>query len=493
MKSKASRFGSAGFFILGALAALALTFSTNQLAAVSAEEAKPVTPAVDDQTIALAEGLSRAFEQVASAVSPAVVHISSSRTVNMPGSRSPFGSDPFEEFFGRRLPRSNRPQRQFKQNALGSGVIVSADGYILTNNHVVSDADALKVTLSDKREFDGKIVGTDPDSEVAVIKIDGKNLPFAQIGDSDKLNVGSWVVAIGNPFGFDRTVTVGVVSATGRSLGMQAYEDFIQTDAAINPGNSGGPLVNLRGEVVGINTAIVSRSGGYQGLGFAIPSKMAKSVMDDLINEGRVVRGFLGVQPQDIDDELAGTLELDSREGALVTEVVPGAAAEKAGVQNGDIILKFGGKKIVDSKTLRNVVAATPVGKEIEIIISRKGKTITLKGKVGDRSEHIASAGGRSTTAKGDFGITVQANTPALREQLGIEEADGVIVAEVAPGSKADEKDIRAGSLILEVNQKPVNSVAEFQAEMAKADAKKGLLLLVRERGVNRFVPLKEE
>jgi len=491
MRVTASRLKSAGFFFLGVLAALVLTFSGNWLAVSTAEEAKPVAPAVDEQVISMAEGLSKAFEQVATAVSPAVVHISTSKTVKVPRYRFPFGDDPFEEFFGRRFPRAFRRPRQFKQNALGSGVIVSPDGYILTNNHVVSDADELKVTLSDKSEFEAEIVGTDPDSEVAVIKIDGKNLPYAKLGDSDSLKVGHWVVAIGNPFGFDRTVTVGVVSATGRSLGMQAYEDFIQTDAAINPGNSGGPLVNLRGEVIGINTAIVTRSGGYQGLGFAIPSNMAKSVMDDLIKEGRVVRGFLGVQPQDIDDELADSLGLKSREGALVTEVVPDTAAEKAGIQNGDVILKFDGKKITDSKCLRNVVAATPVGKKVEIVVSRKGKTITLTGEVGDRSEHIAAAGGRPIKAKGDFGITVQANTPALREQLGIEETDGVIVSDVEPGSPADEKEIRPGSVILEVNRKPVNSVAQFRAEMAKADPKKGVLLLVRERGVNRFVPLK--
>ena len=302
-----NRFGdkltALAFFMAGAVVALILTFSNNWIPVSEGEEVPapppkeaPAPPVIDQEALDLAEALSKAVEQVAQAVSPAVVHIATSKTIKMPRSH-PFGDDLLEEFFRRRMPRRRQNPREFKKTALGSGIIVSEDGYILTNNHVVSGADELKVTLSDKTEFEAKVIVADAESEVAVIKIDAKDLPYARLGNSDTARVGQWVIAIGNPFGFDRTVTFGIVSATSRSLGMQTYEDFIQTDAAINPGNSGGPLVNLRGEVIGINTVIVTRSGGYQGLGFAIPINTAKLVKDSFIKAGRVVRGFLGVQP----------------------------------------------------------------------------------------------------------------------------------------------------------------------------------------------------
>ena len=484
-----NKLSSAGFFLAGAIVALALTISNNWMPVVFSEDivGKPAKPEIDQKTIDLADGLSRAFEQVASAVSPAVVHIATSKTVRTPRFESPFEDEMLERFFrGRGL-----QPRQFQQNALGSGIIISDDGYILTNNHVVNGADALKVRLSDGREFDAKITGTDPQSEVAVIKIDGKGLPYAVLGDSDNLRIGQWVVAIGSPFGFDRTVTAGIVSAKGRSLGMQAYEDYIQTDAAINPGNSGGPLVNLRGEVVGINTAIVTRSGGYQGIGFAIPINMANPIKDALMKEGKVVRGFLGVQPQDIDDSLARALDLKDREGSLVAGVVPGSAADKAGIRHGDVILRFNGTKITDSNRLRHVVAAAPVGKEVEVEINRKGETMIVKTTVGDQAKEMPAVGSPGGLRSDEFGFTAEENTPAVRERLGVELKEGVVVTQVEPNGIAAKKGILPGAVIIEARQKTVRNMRELNAIMKDASPKEGVLLLVNQGGWNKYIWLK--
>jgi len=490
-----SRFGNkltaAAFFMAGAVVAFILTFSNNWMPVSVGEviERPPVgappPPTIDQKSLDIAEGLSKAVEQVAASVSPVVAHISTSKTIKAPRFESPFGDDFFERFFRNRMPK------EYKRTALGSGVIVSPDGYILTNNHVVSGADELKVKLSDKREFDAEVKGSDPETEVAVIKINAKNLPYARLGNSDKIRVGQWVIAIGNPFGFDRTVTFGIVSAKGRSLGMQTYEDFIQTDAAINPGNSGGPLVNLRGEVVGINTAIVSRSGGYQGLGFAIPVNMAKSVMDSLLKEGRVVRGFLGVQPQDVDDDLAKALRLDSREGSLVASVVPGSAADRAGIKNGDVIMEFDGHKIKSSDHLRNVVARTSVDKEVDVVINRDGKTLMLKALIGDRTQLLSTVGGgKEGQAANELGCAVTANTPEIREKYGIKEEQGVVITAVRPGSPAADKDLKPGAVILEVRQQPVNTIEDFEKQTKAADAKKGVLLRVLQDDRYRYVLL---
>jgi len=482
------------FFLTGAVVALILTFSNNWIPVSVGEviEGPPVAapaeapPAVDEKTLDAAEALGKAVEQVAASVSPAVAHISTSKTIRTPRNQPPFGDDFFDRFFRRRMPR------EYKRTALGSGIIVSSDGYILTNNHVVSGADELKVTLSDKREFIAQVKGADPETEVAVIKIDAKDLPCARMGNSDKIRVGQWVIAIGNPFGFDRTVTFGIVSAKGRSLGMQTYEDFIQTDAAINPGNSGGPLVNIRGEVIGINTAIVSRTGGYQGLGFAIPINMAKSVMDSLLNEGRVVRGFLGVQPQDVDDDLARALGLDSREGSLVAGVVPGTAADRAGIKNGDVIMSLDGHKIRNSDHLRNVVARTPVNKDVDVVLNRKGKTITLKASIGDRTEVLSVVGSMEKgVAANDLGFAVAENTPEIRERYGIKLEEGVVITEVRPGSPAAAKEIKPGTVILEIEQESVNNLEEYNKQMKDVDPKKRVLLRVNQDDRYRYVSLK--
>ena len=505
-----NRFGdkltALAFFMAGAVVALILTFSNNWIPVSQGEEA-PAPPAkealappvIDQEALDLAEGFSKAVEQVAQSVSPAVAHISTSKTIKMPRSH-PFGDDRLDQYFRQRF----RMPKEYKKTALGSGIIVSDDGYILTNNHVVSGADELKVTLSDKTEFEAKIIVADAESEVAVIKIDAKDLPYARLGNSDTARVGQWVIAIGNPFGFDRTVTFGIVSATSRTLGMQTYEDFIQTDAAINPGNSGGPLVNLRGEVIGINTVIVTRSGGYQGLGFAIPINTAKLVKDSFIKTGRVVRGFLGVEPQDVSDDLAQALGLESREGAIVAGVVPGSAAERAGMKRSDVIVSFDGYKIANSDHLRNVVARTPVDKSVEVVINRNGNTKMLKARIGDRSEHIADAQmpteGQGTeptatepTATDGLGIAAVENTPEIREQYGIDKEEGVVVTEVEPDSPAGRADIKPGAVILEIGKEAVDSLNDYNKQIEKMDPtnERGVVLLVRQDNADLFVVLK--
>jgi len=489
-----------GFFLAGSAVALILTLSTKSIPLTTAAE--PVTPAaakpveIDQNAVAMAENLSKAFEQVASAVSPAVVHIATSKTFRSRGFEAPSDEEDIFRWFspGRRVPR------EFKQQALGSGIIISPDGYILTNAHVVSEADELKVKLSDKRELDAKVIGSDSQTEVAIIKIEGQNFPTAVLGDSDKATIGQWVVAIGNPFGLDRTVTQGIISARGRTGILpdptanpygpsdsrdRPYEDFMQTDAAINPGNSGGPLCNLRGEVIGINTAIYSRSGGYQGIGFAIPINMAKFVKDSMIKHGRVVRGFLGVHIQDITDELAHEFGLDSRDGSLVTAVVPDSAAEKAGINRGDVIVVFDNHKVTSTEQLRNTVASTAVGKEVEIVVNRKGETVKLKANVGNNAD--APAVGSAGEADSNFGFSVAPITPQIRQQFAIEEKAGVAVTAVKPGGIADRKGLQPGDVIIEVRQQPVNDIDDYTRQMKGADPKKGVLMLVSSNGGNRY------
>ena len=458
--------------------------------------ARGYTTEQDNEILAL-RTLSKAFTRIAKQAIPAVVFIQVERTVE--AARGPFEfNDPFDlfndEFFRRffqwRFPR--RPRR-FRQMSLGSGFIISHDGYILTNHHVVDNADRITVKLANGREVKAKLVGSDPKSDVAVLKIRGDGLPVLPLGDSDALEVGEWVIAIGNPFGLTHTITVGVVSAKGRSgIGIEDYEDFIQTDAAINPGNSGGPLLNLQGEVIGINTAIFSRSGGYMGIGFAIPINMVKAIQRQLITTGKVVRGYLGVHIQDLNEDLAKSFGLQSTEGVLVAQVVKGSPADKAGLKTGDVIVAFTGKPVKNAAQLRNMVALTPPGTKARVVVIRDGKRRELTVTIGELSEEaMASAGGEGILEQ--LGFAVQDLTPELAQRFGYEETEGVIVTAVQPESPAAMVGIRPGVLIREVNRVPVRNTEDFMRALAKSKRSKRVLLLLQDRQGTRFVALRLE
>jgi len=403
-----------------------------------------------------------------------------------------FGEEFFERFFGRRFPDQQRQRqpREYRQQGQGSGFIISKDGYILTNNHVVGEADRMTVTLADDREFEAKLIGTDPKSDVAVIKIEGNNFPVLPMGDSDRLAVGEWVIAIGNPFGLTHTMTVGVVSAKGRSqMGITDYEDFIQTDAAINPGNSGGPLLNLDGEVVGINTAIFSRSGGYMGIGFAIPIKMATYIQKQLVDTGKVTRGYLGVGIQDLTKDLATSFGLDDTDGVLVASVASGAPAQEAGLKTGDVIVSFDGNDIRDTNQLRNLVARTPVGRQVAVEVIRDKKPQQFSVEIGELPDRVLASADDSELLK-QLGFSVQDLTEELAYQLGYEGQEGVIVADVEPGSEADRLGLGQGTLIRQVNRQSVRNTAEFMQALRESEQSKRVLLLAQDQRGTRFVAL---
>ncbi len=448
--------------------------------------------------LASVEDLSSVFSDVSDAIKPSVVNISSTRSVRFKNTmrRLPDSQfrDPFREFFGddffdRFFQQRNSP-REYVQQGLGTGVIVSKDGYIVTNNHVVENADEVTVKLLDDRTFEAEVIGTDPKTDLAVIKIEGSDLHPADLGDSDKVRVGQWVVALGNPFGLSHTLTAGIVSAKGRSnMGIVDYEDFIQTDAAINPGNSGGPLVNLRGEVVGINTAIFTRTGSYMGIGLSIPVNMVKSVMDSLIDHGHVVRGYLGVLIQDLNPDLAQSFGYEGSGGALVGEVSPGGPGDKAGLKSGDIIYKLNGKNIENMTMLRSQVAETKPGTESELAVFRDGRSMTIRVKIGELEGEQAP--GESGGSASDLGMTVRNITPEIAEQLGIEEENGVLVTGVEPLGAAFKAGIREKDVILQVHGEKCDSVSEFRRLIAKRDLTKGVRLQVSSGGNDRFVFLK--
>lgn len=416
------------------------------------------------------------FVQLAAKLKPAVVNISTSQTIqqrvpSLP-SPGPGNNDMFNDFFERFF--RGHPQGPQKKRALGSGFIISDDGYILTNDHVVEDADVIKVKLSDGREFDGELRGLDKKLDLALIKIDaGKNLPVAVLGDSDPLQVGEWVMAIGNPFGLEQTVTAGIVSAKGRVIGAGPYDDFIQTDASINPGNSGGPLFNMRGEVVGINTAIVA---GGQGIGFAIPVNMAKQIIPQLRDDGRVTRGYLGVTVQMMTPELADSFGLKETRGALVNEIIKDSPAEEAGLQRGDIILAFNGQEIKDINDLPRVVANTPVNEKVKVKIFRKGKEREVKVKVGMLDDTSSQSQSPAIEKSGEIlGLSVTNITDDVAQNYSIKERHGVLVTEIAADGPAADANLRTGDQILEVNGQEVKSVKEFKA--AVSEPKKGQVL----------------
>lgn len=432
--------------------------------------------------------LGTSLADVAERAIKVVVNISSTKVIRL-SQDTPFGpffEDPFFKFFFKgpwEIPRER------VEKSLGSGVIVSSDGYILTNNHVIGDADEIKVQLPDKRIFTGKIIGKDPPSDLAVLKIEAKGLPTIPFGDSSKLRVGDIVLAIGNPFGLNETVTMGIVSAVGRAnVGIIDYEDFIQTDAAINPGNSGGALVNMEAKLIGINTAIVSRTGGYQGIGFAIPSNMAKLVLDSLIKHGKVVRGWLGVVIQDLTPQLSKAMNLKVTGGAIVSEVEAGGPADKAGIKRGDVIVKFNNQKVEDVSHLRNMVALTPSGSKVKVEIIRDGETKTVEVIVGEKPENIALKGEKGR-APGELlsGIRVSELTPMLRQRYNIPDTiKGVVVEEVDPRSLAAQAGLQPGDVIMELNKQKIITILDFNK--AASTTKDSVVMLIYRDGHTIFL-----
>src|SRR5579862_8501758 len=418
---------------------------------------------------------------------PAVVSITSSRVVKVP--QSPFFNDPFfQQFFGGQGPR--QPQEQ-RERGLGSGVIISPDGYILTNNHVVDKATDIKVLLPDKRQFSGKVIGTDPKTDVAVVKIDATGLPTIPLGDSSKLEVGDYAFAIGNPFGVGETATMGIVSATGRNgLSIEDYEDFIQTDAAINPGNSGGALINARGEVIGINTAILAGgSGGNQGIGFAIPINMAKYVMDEILKHGKVVRGYIGVGIQEVTPDLAKAFNVPPEKGALVANVEPNSPGAKAGLQRGDVIEEMEGGPVTGSNDLRLKVATMAPGTTVHLKVNRSGQTRDVSVTLGESPTGKAGKNAPGAAESSPMrGVQVDELTDDIRQQLGLNsEVKGVVVTEVADGSPAADSGLQRGDIIEQVNRHPVNSVSDYNHLVDEA-GKQAVVLLVNRGGNTTFV-----
>ncbi|MGA2091914.1 MAG: DegQ family serine endoprotease [Sedimentisphaerales bacterium] len=459
----------------------------------------------DEKSIDTLRQLGRAFSQIAEKASPAVVAIKAEKKVTISYPQSPFGNQPldpfsqdfFQRFFQRQSPQQQQQRRSPSHESLqigqGSGFIVSPDGYILTNNHLVGDVDEVKVTLTDGRDFVAKIIGTDPESDVAVIKIDANNLSCLEMADSDKIEVGEWVLAIGNPFGLSHTVTAGIISAKGRSgFGIAAFEDFIQTDAAINMGNSGGPLVNLDGKVVGINTALISSSPGMSnvGVGLAIPINIAKPVYKQIVAKGAVTRGWLGVAIADLTPDKAKQLDINEAKGVLVPEVMVGSPAAKAGVQAGDIIVEMDGKMVDKAGELQRKIALKEPGKSVELVVIRDGsrKTITVKLEKRPSKEQLEAGRGNAVVEK--LGITVQNLTEDAAKQYGYEDLKGVLVTNVEEDSPAAAAGIEPGCLIQEVNRKPVANTRQFNDEIQKSVKTGRVMMLIRYENRSIFVVL---
>lgn len=430
---------------------------------------------------------SKAFTAVARKAVPAVVYVYVEKEM-AGGMQLPFEL-PFP-FFDQ-IPQ---PRQPYKAQGSGSGFIISPDGYIVTNNHIVGGVTKILVKTSDGKEYEAKVIGTDPKSDVALIKVDGENLPYLEFGDSDALEVGEWVIAVGNPFGetLSGTLTVGVVSAKERTaVGITDYESFIQTDAAINPGNSGGPLLDINGKVVGINTAIASRTGGYQGIGFAIPINMAKEIVEQLKTKGKVVRGYLGVMLQPVTQELAQAFGLKEASGAMITDVVEKSPAAKAGLKNGDLIIKFNDMPVRDMQQLRNKVALTAPGTKIKLTIIRDGKEKEIEATLGNLEESsLAELSDGGVIEK--LGFAVQDLTPDIASELGYQAGSGVVVTHVEPGSMASRAGIRRGDVIVECNKRRVRNIAEFTKALEETQNQRVILLIRRGRGA-LYVILKYE
>ena len=450
----------------------------------------------------------KGFSGVAAKARPAVVFIQVEKQVAIGGAQMFFNNphDLFDEEmlerFGiprgnsRRLPQRRQPQQMFKQTGQGSGFLISKDGYIMTNTHVVGDAEKITVRLMDGREFIAKRIGADSKTEVALIKIEGNDLPCISIGDSAKLEIGEWVVAIGNPFGLKETLTVGVVSAKGRNnMGITDYEDFIQTDAAINPGNSGGPLLNIDGEVIGINTAIFSQNGGYMGIGFAVPIDMAMQVKEQLLSHGKVTRGYIGIymNPEEMNEQMAQSFGYKEKTGVLIADVQKEGPADKAGLLSGDIIMELNGKKIVDQASFRRTISTIAPAQKAKLLIFRDGKTKTISVTV----ELLPDEGDKDTPAESQekplekYGLQIQNLTPDIAKRFQLDAEEGIIVSEVEQGSPAAEAGLQPGMLIVEVNRKKISNTRQFLAELKKSE-KRVLLRVKSERGTF-FITLKAD
>ncbi|MCS6804155.1 MAG: DegQ family serine endoprotease [Acidobacteriota bacterium] len=488
--------GGAVMLAVGILAGTVMTAYTSWNPFHQKDEQKvPIYVATNTPGLVGNLSLEEGLAPLARAVRQSVVSISLTKVVRGQPIH-PFMDDPFfRRFFGDDFEPFQPRQR--REAGLGSGVIISPDGYILTNNHVVEGASEVKVTLADKREMTAKIIGTDAPTDVAVIKIDAKDLPAMPLGDSRNLQVGEFVLAVGNPFGLGHTVTFGIISATGRgNLNIADYGDFIQTDAAINPGNSGGALVNMRGQLIGINTAIKTSgfAQGNIGIGFAIPIHMARDIMDQLLRTGSVVRGYLGLLPQDVTPAIAEQFGLKSPKGALVASVTEGTPAAQSGIQNGDVIVEYNGRPVEDANSLRNMVAETAPGTSVKIKLLRDGSERTVTVKVGTRPGQQQARTGQDLNRENALsGIRVEELTPTLRRQLNLPASvNGVVVTDVDPESSAADEEIVRGHIIQEINRRPIRSVADFQAAAAQAGNKNVLVLVYDPRStVSRYVVLK--
>jgi serine protease Do len=494
--------GRVRWLLVGAVCGAALAGVVTKVAAISfwgEKSEEPPKAEVGPEKEAPSSTVSRGlpdFSELVDRISPAVVNISTTsapeprRPQRQP--RSPFGGEdpfhefwePFERFFG------PMPKQPFRQKSLGSGFIINRDGVILTNNHVIENAEDIVVRLANEKEFKAKVVGRDPKTDIAVIRIDdASGLTPVTLGDSDTLRVGEWVMAIGNPFGLEHSVTAGIVSAKGRFIGQGSYDNFIQTDAAINPGNSGGPLINLQGEVVGINTAIFSRTGGNIGIGFATPINIAKDELPELQEKGRVTRGWLGVLIQKVTPEIAESMGLEDSRGALVADVMKDGPAKEAGIKVGDVIVEYDGNPVKDSNELPRLVARTGVGRMVTLKVLRGKSEQSVSVKIAElKDEEVAVAAGSSE----EFGLAVQALTPEIAETLGLEvDLKGVVVSGVEPGSVAEDAGLRRGDVILEVNREPVRDVASYRKALESVDKGKSVLFLVRRGDNTIFLALK--
>ena len=478
---------------IAGIAALGAALIWSYLPLTTSHASNP-SPAAEDRPTTMVGGLPAAgFTDVAKNVTPAVVNITTSGAEEVSDLSRPRGR--MEDFFGSPFgPRRFGPPmepRERRGGGQGSGVIVTPDGYVLTNNHVIAGAKTVTVTLPDKREFKGRIVGSDPKSDIAVVKIDGNQLPTIPWGDSGRLQVGEYVLAVGNPFGLNSTVTLGIVSALGRGhMGITQYEDFIQTDAAINPGNSGGALVNTKGELIGINTAIFSQTGGYQGVGFAVSTSMSKPIYESLVKTGKVVRGFMGIGIQDLNQELAKSFNVKGNHGAIVTDVKEEGPADKAGLKQGDVIVSYQGTAIEDAVTLQRAVTRSSVGSKATVTVMRDGHEKDLSVTIGELPDNPQVAKAEAVPSEQPLaGLAVQELDRETAQELGLKgKIQGVVVTTIEPESDAERAGLMPGDVIREINRKPVTSMKDF--DRAASDLKKGqtVLVLVNRRGASLYL-----